>query len=81
LKGRTVEATPKRVAFKWTNCPWWNLYKEFEVDPTFMPCPIIHQAETKAGLKAINPKLTGTLTKAMPWGDPYCEFIYEFKDE
>ena len=81
IKGTIVETTPERVVFRWTQCPWWNLYKEFEVDPAFMPCPKIHQAESKAVLKAINPKLTFKMTKAMPWGDPYCEDVYEFKDK
>lgn len=80
-KYEIVETTPERVLFRWTKCPWWNVYKEFEVDHAYMPCPKIHKAAFKAGLKAVNPKITYKFTKAMPWGDPYCESVIEFSEE
>ena len=56
-------------------------YNEFEVDPALSTCPPGDQAWGDEGFKAVNPKLTYKVTKAVPWGDPYCEFVYEFKEE
>ena len=39
---------------------------------------IVFQGE---GFKAINPKITHKLVKSRPRGDPYCEDVYEFKEE
>ena len=76
-----VEKTPERVVVRWPKCPIWKRYKECEVDPAFIPCVHGDQAWGEEGLKAVNPKITYTITKAMPRGDPYCEMVYEFKDE
>ena len=81
MKGVIIEATPERVVLRWTKCPWMNRWKEQEVDHEVMSCHPVHEAAWKAGLKAINPKLNYKVTKAMPWGDPYCEDFIEFKDE
>ena len=81
MEGEIVEATPERTVVRWTNCTSWERHKELELDPGLNPCPPSHEAGFEAGLKAINPKLTFKITKAMPWGDPYCEDVYEFKDE
>ena len=77
----TIEATPERAVWKVTKCEWWERYKEFEVDPELSPCAPTDQAWGEAGLKAVNPKLTYKITKAMPWGDPYCECVIELKEE
>lgn len=76
-----VEATPERVVARWTKCPWMERYKEYKVAPEFIVCPSNHQTGAKEGLKAITPKLNYKLIKAMPWGDPYCEAVIEFKEE
>jgi len=76
-----VERTPQRVICRITKCPWWERYKEFNVDPAFIPCDAGHQVVCELAFKEINPKITYKLTKAMPWGDPYCEEVYEFKEE
>lgn len=56
-------------------------YKEFGINPELSACPEGHQANAEEGLKAINHKLSNKLTKAIPRGDPYCEEIFEFKNE
>ena len=81
LEFEIVEATPERVVSRITKCTWMEKYKEFEVPPTLRPCISGCPAWCEEGLKAVNPKITSKLTKAMPFGDPYCEEIIEFKDE
>jgi len=81
FESETVEATPERVVSRVTKCVWMERYNEFEVDPALSTCPAGDQAYFGEGLKAVNPKLTYKLTKAMPRGDPYCERIIEFEVE
>ena len=81
LEAEIVEGTAKRAVGRTTKCPWWERYKEFGVDPELTACPTGDQAWGEEGLNAVNPKLRYKVTKAMPWGDPYCEFVYEFKGE
>ena len=76
-----VEATRKRAVVRTTKCGVWERAKEFELAPEFATCDVGHQTVVEVGLKRVNPKLTFTLTKAMPWGDPYCEGLFEFKEE
>ena len=80
-QGYFVEQTPEKVIYRNTKCPWWERYKEFKVDPAFIPCGAGHQLWGEEGCKSVNPKVTFKLTKAMPWGDPYCEEVFEFKNE
>jgi hypothetical protein len=81
LEVEFIEKTPERVVVRTTKCPYMDRYKEFEVDPTFISCGHSHKLYNEEHLKKINPKLTGKLTKAMPFGDPYCEEVIEFKEE
>ena len=76
-----LEKTPERVVVRWTKCHMWDAHKECEVDPVFILCESGHQTIIKEGFKVINPKLTFKITKALPRGDPYCEDVYEFKEE
>ena len=82
-KFEIVEVTPERAVVRTTKCPYWKRYEEKEatVYPELIPCGIGHEAFQGEGFKAINPKITHKLTKAMPRGDPYCEDVYEFKEE
>jgi len=75
-----VEKTTGRVVVRYTKCPMLETHKEW-LDPAFIDCEGGHQVIIKEGLKVINPKLTFKITKAIPRGDPYCEDVYEFKDE
>ena len=82
LKGEIVEATPERAVVRTTKCAWWERwFKDFEVNPGLIPCAFTHPPFVDEGLKAVNPKITCKLTKAMPRGDPYCEDVYEFKED
>jgi hypothetical protein len=76
-----IERTPERVVCRLTKCPWWERFTEFSVDPAFIACDDGHLKVCELAFKKINPKITYKLTKAMPWGDPYCEEVYEFKEE
>ena len=81
IKNEIVKATRERVVIRRTQCVWIERYKEYEVDTELLTCPSAHQANYEEGHKPINPKITYTLTKAIPWGDPYCEAVIEFKEE
>jgi len=74
------EATRERVVLRNIKCPWWERYKEFKIKPELSLCDVGHQSGNKEGLKAINPKINYKMTKARPWGDPYCEDVYEFTE-
>ena len=76
-----VEATPERAVLRYTKCPVWDGYEECEVDPEVRVGDDAHQAMWNEGLKAVNPKLTHKLTKALEKGDPYCEVVIELKEE
>jgi hypothetical protein len=80
FENETIEATPERVVGRVTKCVWMERYTEFEVDPALSTCPAGDQAWNERGIKAINPKLTYKLLKAMPRGDPYCEYVWEFNE-
>ena len=80
-KREYVEESSHRVVCRITKCPWWERYKELEVDPELRPCDGAHEIQNREGLKAVNPKMTFKFTKAMPRGDPYCEEVFEFKEE
>jgi len=76
-----VEATPERVVVRTTKCPVWERYEEFEVDPALRACDPGHPIMIEEAFKIINPKITYTLTKALPRGDPYYEEVFGFKEE
>jgi hypothetical protein len=79
-KFEITENTRERVVVKTIKCPWWEKYKEFKVKPELSLCEPVHQLMNE-GLTAINPKIIKKLTKSMPRGDPYCEDVYEYKEE
>jgi hypothetical protein len=74
------EWTPKRAVYRVTKCPWYNRYTEFGIKPEDMVCPGGHIRFSGDGIKAVNPKITHKLLKAMPWGDDYCEGVYELEE-
>ena len=82
LEGEIVEATPEKATVRFTKCSWGERFKEFEVDPALRgACTVHEEVWDQEGFKAINPKITFRLTKSMHRGDPYCEGVYEFKEE
>jgi hypothetical protein len=76
-----VEATPERVVNRITKCVWMERYREFGVDPAFIPCVSGCPAWHQQGFNATIPKLACKTIKQMPKGDPFCEYIYEFAEE
>ena len=76
-----ISETPERTILRAPTCFAWDLYDDLEVEPEFRPCYSLEQIVYSDAIKAINPKLNYTMTKARPWGDPYCEAICEFKEE
>ena len=80
-KFEIVEASPERVVIKRPQCPWWNRYNELNIEDAIRDCPYGHGGWTEVGLQTLSPKLTYKLTKTMPWGDPYCEEVIEYKEE
>jgi len=81
-KFEIVEATPERVVVRWLKCVWMERwFKDFGTTPELIPCVHSDQAWGEAGVKAVNPRLTYKVIKAMPQGDPYCETLIEFKEE
>ncbi len=76
----TTEESPKRYVSKTINCPWFKRYTEFGIKPEDMVCPGGHIAFVGEGLKTVNPKIKHTLTKAVPWGDDYCEDVWEMEE-
>jgi hypothetical protein len=76
-----IEATPQRAVIRTNNCIWWDKYEEFEVEPELRACDPGHPIMIEEAFKIINPKISYTLTKALPRGDPYCEEVFEFKEE
>lgn len=76
-----AEKTKERVLLRTTKCYWWEIYKDLGVDPGLVTCPTWCPALWEAGIKAVNPKIIYKFTKFMPRGDPYCEEIFELKEE
>jgi hypothetical protein len=73
---RTVEGTAEKAILRTTECVWWNRQKELGVSDL---CSVACPAYCNAFAKSLNPKITVSLTKAMPRGDPYCEHVWELE--
>lgn len=76
FKFETVEATPEKAVLRCTGCPWWNRQKELGISDI---CSVADPAWCNGLTKSLNPRVTITLTKAMPRGDSYCEWVYELQ--
>jgi len=80
-----VEATPERAVLRWNKCTWWERWKELEIDLELLACHSndwpVHQLLFDEVFKAINPRITCTLTKQLSKGEPCCEDIIEFKED
>ncbi len=68
--GKPTDASPERVVKQVTACPFQNL----PVDVCYAFQPICDGIA-----EVINPQYRWILTKAIPNGDPICEFIWEKK--
>ena len=70
VEGKPIDASPDRVVKQVTRCPLQNL--PMDVCNSFQPiCDGIAEV--------INPQYRWYITKAIPKGDPICEFIWERK--
>ena len=76
-KMERIKESRNRVVDRYTNCQWWESAKQFGIAAQY-ECACPDWGED--ALKAINPKLTATLTKSQPRGDPYCECVYELRE-
>jgi hypothetical protein len=77
VKIEAVEATAERTVLRNTECPYWNRMKELGISDDL--CSAADPAYFNGLANSLNPKVTVTLTKAMPLGDPYCEWVYELQ--
>lgn len=68
--GKPTEASPDRVVKQVTACP----FQDLPVDVCYAFQPICDGIA-----EVINPQYRWVLTKAIPKGDPICEFIWEKK--
>jgi hypothetical protein len=73
-----TEATPERAAFRYHECQWWNRMMELGISDDL--CSAACPEYWNAAVKNFNPKLTAGLSKAKPWGDPYCEHVCELQE-
>ncbi len=77
IKIEIVEATAEKAVLRNTECPWWNRFKELGISEDL--CSVACAAYFNGLAKSLNPKVTVSLTKAMPRGDSYCEWVYELQ--
>ncbi|WP_287587776.1 hypothetical protein [Candidatus Borrarchaeum sp.] len=80
-KTEIVEATPEKTVVRWSKCAFFERYKEHEINLELTGCRYGCPKWAEEGLKATNPMITCKPRRQMPTGDPYCEYIYEFKEE
>ena len=73
-----TEATAEKAAFRYHECQWWNRMKELGISDDL--CSAACPAYWNASVKSFNPELTASLTKAKPWGDPFCEHVCELQE-
>lgn len=71
------EATAEKAKVKCINCVLWNAAQRMKITDNI--CSYGSQYMLDGLAKALNPKLTSTLVKARPLGDPVCEWLIEFK--
>ena len=81
VKTEIVETTLEKTIVRIYRCVVWDRYDEFKVLSEHRACLPADPNWNKKGLKAIDSKVTFKLTKARPLGNPYCEWIFEFKEE
>lgn len=74
------EVSRERAIVRATKCVYWERYNELGVNPEVRPCLPICEVKIVETAQAINPKLICKLKKGRPRGDPYCEWVYKFKE-
>ena len=82
FKFEVVEESRERVVGRTTKCAWNEMFNELEVPPELRGgCHVGCTIWVGEGVKAVNSKVTVKRTKSMHRGDPYCEWVYELKEE
>ena len=71
------EATAEKARVKCLECAYWNAVQARKITDDL--CSAHSRYYWEGFAKAINPKLTLTLVKARPLGDPVCEWVIELK--
>jgi len=71
------EATAEKAKIKCINCAFWNAVQAQKITDDL--CSVHSQYYWAGFAKAMNPKMTSTLVKARPLGDPVCEWVIELK--
>ncbi len=71
------EATAEKARVKCLECAFWNAMQAQKITDDL--CSAHSQYYWEGFAKAMNPKLTSTLVKAKPLGDPACEWVIELK--
>ena len=77
----TVKKGKDQAVTRTIKCGWGERLNDFNIDPGLRGACHICLVWVGEGAKAVNPKVTVKRTKATLYGDPYCEFVYEFKEE
>ena len=72
-----TEDTPNRAVARCLECTWYNRQKELGLKGDI--CLVPDPAFCNGLAKSFNPKLSVKLTKSMPQGDEYCEWVYELQ--
>ena len=76
-----LEESRERVVKRTTKCAWNEMFNELEVPPELRGGCVVCTVWVEEGFKAVNPKVTVKRTTSMASGDPYCEWINEFKEK
>jgi hypothetical protein len=74
-----VESSESRTVMKITECPWKNRMTEFGITHDLLTA--CDTAFWKQFVKTLNPNVTMRHGKQMHRGDPYCEWIFETKND
>jgi len=77
---KTVKKGKYRAVRRTIKCGWGERLNDFNIDPGLRGACHICPVWAREGAKAVNSKVTVKRTKAMLYDDPYCEFVYEFKE-
>ena len=70
-----TESTESEIHTEFVKCPWHEASTVLGIPEDWQFCPSGHVAFTETMYKALNPKASYKLTKAMPSGDRICEGI------
>jgi hypothetical protein len=73
-----TEATAEKAVYRSHECQWWNRMQELGISDDL--CSAACPAYWTSSAKSFNPKLTVSLSRAKPWGDPYCEHTHELQE-